>query len=255
MVRCTLECGPEGASLAAARGDIIVIVDVLCFTTCVGLAVSRQAEVYPCSESDDVFTLADNLGGVAGVRRREVPQRGMYSLSPPTYLNIQSGTKVLLRSPNGAFCSLKAAPSSLVLAGALVNARAIGDAAVREATDSGHDITVVACGEARDPQHPAAGARFALEDYLGVGAIIAHIGVQKSIEAQVCEETFLRYRDRLLDLLLECQSGKEQVDYGYRCDVDYSAQLDILDSVPMLDHGWYRSFHQTKIWPQTDHSN
>lgn len=41
------EWGPDGAMAVAPGAELAVVVDVLCFTTCVSVAVDRGAEVFP----------------------------------------------------------------------------------------------------------------------------------------------------------------------------------------------------------------
>ncbi|MCP4568132.1 MAG: 2-phosphosulfolactate phosphatase, partial [FCB group bacterium] len=61
---------------AAARGDIIVVVDVLSFSTVVATATWRKAMIYPCLEEDDPGKIARDIGGHVAVRRTEVPAKG-----------------------------------------------------------------------------------------------------------------------------------------------------------------------------------
>src|SRR5436309_15693141 len=51
--RCRLEWGPEGARRGAERGDILVIVDTLSFSTTVVTAVREGGLIYPCGPDED----------------------------------------------------------------------------------------------------------------------------------------------------------------------------------------------------------
>ena len=103
--RCKLDWGQRGALRAAQRGDVMVIVDTLSFSTAVATAVHHGGLVYPCLEGKDPFKLAKRIGGEAAVGRADVPKRGRFSLSPLTYAGRESGTRIVLSSPNGATCS------------------------------------------------------------------------------------------------------------------------------------------------------
>lgn len=108
--RCRLEWGRRGARLAAERGDVLVVVDVLRFSTATVTAVQRGAIVYPCAWSDDPVAYAARIGAEATVRRREAPERGRFSLSPRTFKAIEPGTRVVLASTKGS-SSASSAPA------------------------------------------------------------------------------------------------------------------------------------------------
>ena len=96
------------------------------------------------------------------------------------------------------------------MVGALVNAQAVADAVSYLLTaDNRLSVTVLACGERwRVPDEEGA-LRFALEDYLGAGAILAALPFAQTIEAQACGTTFLALQNRLEAVLWECESGQE----------------------------------------------
>src|SRR5437588_8489514 len=72
--RCRLDWGPQGVRQAAERGDILVIVDTLSFSTAAVTAVHYGGLIYPCSPEEDVAGLAQRVGGEATVPRPLVPE-------------------------------------------------------------------------------------------------------------------------------------------------------------------------------------
>src|SRR5689334_1221675 len=91
-----LEWGRDGARRAAERGDIVVIVDVLRFTTTVATAVHHGVALIPCGTPEEAEHEAVTRGAdLAGKGCR-------YSLSPLDYLEGPVGKVVALQSPNGA---------------------------------------------------------------------------------------------------------------------------------------------------------
>lgn len=160
-----------------------------------------------------------------------------YTLSPLSFLSIEPGTKVALASPNGATCARYAAQVPYLFIGTLVNARAVANAVstVLECTDAG--VTVLACGERRQSPSEDGDLRFAVEDYLGAGAILAGIDAMKSPEAQACEAAFRGMREGLEDALLNCGSGIELQAKGRIEDVVFAAQLNVFDVVPVMRDG------------------
>ncbi len=234
--------GRRGAGRAAERGDIIVIVDVLSFSTSVALAVDRGAIIFPCRMKEDPDTVARNLGAEAAVKRPDVPAKGRFSLSPSTFLNIESGRKVVVASPNGATCTGIAKDVAYLFAGALVNAEAVGRTVSRLVREEGRKTTVIACGERKRIPGGGRRIRWAVEDYLGAGAVLSFIDGRKSADAVVCEGAFRQSRDRLSDVLHGCRSGEELCERGYGRDVDFAARLNTLDCVPILREGRFERY-------------
>src|SRR5690242_12191031 len=207
--RCRLDWGRRGTRAAAARGDVLVIVDTLTFATAVATAVHHGGRIVPCAWADDPAALAARLGAEAAVPRRDVPARGRFSLSPQTYAGLAPGTKIVLASPNGATCSRYAPDVPYLFAGALVNAAAVGAAVAAILARSALAVTVIACGERWPAPAEDGELRVAVEDYLGAGAILSHLHYPRSPEAQVCAGAFAAARDMLPDLLWDCGSGRE----------------------------------------------
>lgn len=238
--RCRLEWGRDGARRAAARGDIMVVVDVLSFSTAVATAVHYGGIVYPCAYNETPEELAKVVGGEIAVRRSEFPAKGRFSLSPLSFLNLEHGTVVVLTSPNGATCSRYAREVPYLFAGALVNARAVGMAVSSLLEHMEHDVTVIAAGERWAEYSEDGELRVAIEDYLGAGAIISHIAARKSPEATLCEHAFQAVEPRLRELLLECSSGLELIVKGYQGDVEHAASLDLYEHVPIMRNGRFK---------------
>src|SRR5205807_45765 len=178
--RCRLDWGRHGVRQAAERGDILVIVDTLSFSTAVATAVHYGGIIYPCSMEDDPRILAQHISGEAAVRRQDVPEKGRFSLSPATMEHIKPGSRVVLASPNGATCSRYAQQVPFLFVGTLINARAVATAI--SSLLEGHDLsmTVIACGERWSAPSEDGELRMALEDYLGAGAIFSYLPYEKS---------------------------------------------------------------------------
>lgn len=238
LYRCRLDWGRRGTREAAARGDILVIVDTLTFSTAVSTAVQAGAVVYPCAWADDPAEVAQRIGGEAAVNRREVPAKGRFSLSPGTYQGVAPGTKIVLASPNGATCSRYAGEVPYLFVGTLINAAAVGAAVGQVLARTDHGVTVIACGERWATVEDDEGLRVAVEDYLGAGAILSTLDGPLSPEARVCVGAFAGARATLAELLWECGSGRELRQMGFAEDVRHAAQLNLYEVAPVMRDGF-----------------
>lgn len=137
---------------------------MLSFSTCVDVAVGQGGQVYPFHAADDgAAAFAETHGAMLASRNR----RAGFSLSPASLLALPAGARLVLPSPNGSALSL-ATGRVPTFAGCLRNATAVAAAAQHY----GRRITVIAAGE----RWPDGSLRFALEDLLGAGAIVRHLG-------------------------------------------------------------------------------
>ncbi|MCY4482556.1 MAG: 2-phosphosulfolactate phosphatase [Spirochaetaceae bacterium] len=221
-IRC--EWGLHGVQTLAPISDVIVIVDVLSFTTCVDIATANGAAVFPYASHGDAagdYARARNalLAGPRGAAG------GGYSLSPAGLLDIPARTRLVLPSPNGSTLSV-ATGAAPTLAGCLRNSRSVAAYAGR----IGRTVSVIACGE----RWPDGSLRPAVEDLIGAGAIISQLGGSKSPEARAAEAVFESSRGDLGRILAACASGQELIGRGFSTDVDLSGRLDCSTSAPLL---------------------
>jgi len=234
--RCRFDWGGRGVRDAAARGDVIVIVDVLRFSSCVAAAVERGASVYACAFDAEADEIARRVGG----RVAEAPPgSGAGFALVPTFTEAKTDEAIVLRTRNGAECTLLAASAPHVFAGALLNASTVARAVKRILDASDLCLTVVACGERLSKPTDDEPTRFAIEDYLGAGAILSAINTDLSPEARVCAGAFDRSRGDVLELLLDCGSGRQLRAWELQDDVLFAAQIDVCSAAPMLRDGRY----------------
>jgi phosphosulfolactate phosphohydrolase-like enzyme len=119
--------------------------------------------------------------------------------------------------------------------GALVNAKAVAGAVSYLLSAVGQrSATVLACGERWQVPDEEGVLRFALEDYIGAGAVLSALPFAQTMEAQACGATFQAMQDHLEAILWECDSGQELRAKGLGEDVRFAAQLNIYDTAPVL---------------------
>src|SRR5215207_3730967 len=89
------EWGPEGVQRLASAAAVIVIVDVLTFSTAVCAAVTRGATVYPYELRDaSAEERARELGAALAVSRMAINAAQPYSLSPSSLTALAPGSRL-----------------------------------------------------------------------------------------------------------------------------------------------------------------
>lgn len=225
--RC--DWGPEGLDALAAGSAVVVVVDVLRFTTAVCCALESGAGVLPYRWADDGAAAYARANDAVLAGRRYL---GEISLSPTDLLTVERGTRIVLPSPNGSALAFAAREMGVphVLAGCIRNASATARAAL--ALAAGGPISVIAAGErwgsAAGPLRPA------VEDQLGAGAVLAAIDPSAAVTAPCCSPeaaaaraAFVAARPGLFDALAQSASGRELLGRGWDDDVATAAAHDV----------------------------
>ena len=223
-----------GVETLREQVSVLVIVDVLSFSTALDVAVSRGAVIYPLPYGDPeaAKAAADQVGALLAKPRRA--GGGQLSLSPASLRAIPNGTKLMLPSLNGSRLSLAGAGKPVV-AGCLRNSAAVARVARKMAGDG--IIGVIPAGE----WWPGGSLRPAIEDLLGAGAIVHHLDVPCSPEAQVARDSFRSARDGLASMIRASVSGQELAGWRLSGDVDVALELEVSDCAPLLSDGAYRA--------------
>jgi 2-phosphosulfolactate phosphatase len=238
--------GRQGARRAAEDNAVTGIVDVLSFSTAVAVACAVGARVTPFVSSARAKEAVAAHPQLMLAVRREAAAPGDFSLSPVRFLQAKAGDWIALPSPNGATCCTIAVDNGAtdVFAGSLVNATATAHALQATAVSSGRSIWVVACGERNEPQGLDDAIRFALEDYLGAGAILNGLSGRFSPDAELCRAAYqaAAAAGNIGRLLETCESGQELIARNYAGDVSLAVQTDVYHSAARLVDACFRAF-------------
>lgn len=225
--RARFDWGPNGLRTLAPLASVVVIVDVLRFTSAVSVATTRGGIVFPYRWADErgPAYAAERDAALAG--RREL---GEWSLSPAGLAGLPAGTRLVLPSPNGSALSFAARDHGAghVLAGCLRNATATATYAVAQAGDSGV-VAVIAAGERwRNHTGPV---RPAVEDLLGAGAVLDGVAsllgpAALSPEASAARAAFVDARPVIGERIARCGSGVELAGRGWHDDLAACSDVD-----------------------------
>ena len=209
--------------------DLVVVVDVLSFSTSVSIAVEHGARVVPYPYRDgSAQGYARSIGATLASPNRAAPGP---TLSPASLGALRPGDTLVLPSPNGSACAVEAAAAgAMVVAGCLRNASAVGQLVASH----GGAVAVIAAGEG----WPDGALRPSVEDLVGAGSVLSAADpATLSPEARAAVAAFRSARSRLGATLEESASGRELIAAGFGIDVRLAAELDATDLVPVLVEG------------------
>jgi 2-phosphosulfolactate phosphatase len=224
-----LEWGRKGVEELAPISDVIIIVDILSFSTCVDIATKNGAIIYPYSWKDDTaIEYAKKQNAELADFKRNYTE-GL-SLSPTSLLNIKPNTRLVLPSPNGSALSLSTGKTKTIC-GSLRNAIAVANYAKK----IGEKISIIPAGEQWDNNT----LRVAFEDLIGAGAIISYLTGAFSPESKTGLSLFQKYEQTLTEEIKTCASGKELIERGFEKDVLLACELNTSNNVPVLIDNFY----------------
>lgn len=217
------EWGLKDIEALAPVSDVIIIVDVLSFSTSVDIACANGAYIYPKIPGSNTDLPTDSI--LAGPRNLN-----NFSLSPYSLLEIPPETKLILSSPNGSTLSLSTR-DTLTLCACLRNFRSVAAYAM----DHGKRISVIPAGERWDD----GSVRFALEDLFGAGAILSCLKGAHSPESIMAVNLYHSLHNEETETILKSVSGIELVENGFEVDVYLAADMNVSECVPVLNNGFY----------------
>jgi 2-phosphosulfolactate phosphatase len=229
--------GPAGAAELARVCSVLVVVDVLSFTTAVDVAVSRGMRIHPFPWDRQAREYANRIGASVAVGRGKVTRDQPWSLSPSALRRAPVAPDLVLPSPNGAtICSAADSTGVPVVAASLRNAAAIARWLRGEGYgDPTSAVGVVAAGEL----WPDGALRPCVEDLLGAAAVLdglAQLGVTLSVEAAVTLAA-LASMPNVRPAVERSVSGQELIERGYAQDVAIAVEVDVSQTVPLLTSG------------------
>ena len=228
-----LEWGGEGVAALGGLCAVLVVVDVLSFTTSVDVVVGRGGRVRPVRWLD---------------RASAAPAADpAWTLRPSSLDTVPPGELLELPSPNGAtLCDLAAGTGATVFAGCLRNADAVAAAALEVA--DGRPVGVIPAGErwgidinTTKSEQFFGPLRPSVEDFLGAGAILAALldlaPLRPSVEARVAADAYRGTGARVPEVVADCVSGRELIGAGHAGDVDVATRVNVSKAAPRLVDG------------------
>ncbi|MBE2228665.1 MAG: 2-phosphosulfolactate phosphatase [Ignavibacteria bacterium] len=226
MINC--EWGIEGINKFSLHSEVTIIVDILSFSTCVDIALSRKAFVYPYKFKDNsAIEYAKAINAELAQYNRS---RDKISLSPLSLKKLSEGKRIVLPSPNGSELSLSS-KSRVTMCACLRNYRVVAE----YVNSISKSVVVVPAGE----KWQNSTIRFAIEDYLGAGALLSELKGELSAEAKAAKNLFVALKPDLRRIISGSLSGKELIEKGFPEDVDLALESNKGKTIPILAGNFY----------------
>jgi phosphosulfolactate phosphohydrolase-like enzyme len=259
-VKVFLKIGVPGAREAAARGDVVVVIDALrASVTITSALVVGAVKVIPVLTVAEAQAYLDREGYLVAGERGGVQIEGFHFGNSPTELGRQAaevrGKTLVLTTSDGTRCveaaqeggaqcpepcpeaRRRACPElaegavegATVLAGALLNATALAQAAFDLAGERERDIALIAVG---------VDGQAAVEDLFAAQVIAQRLAAMGAVLAEG-EWDDHAAESKAAEVFMNSPSGQKLRGLGYGEDVAFCAQIDVLDAVPIYRDGGF----------------
>jgi 2-phosphosulfolactate phosphatase len=218
---------PEMLKESELAGKTAVIFDVLRATTTMTAALAAGvAEVRVQPSLEAARKAAGEFGGkgiLCGESRCLKPNGFDLGNSPGAFSEVaHRGRVVFMATTNGTKAILAAAGAAERFVGALVNATAVGEAAMK----TGRDVVLLCAGT---------DGALAMEDVLGAGAVATAIvkngGNLGGDAAWMAVTLFQTSADKLEQMLSQTHGGRNVIQAELAQDVTFAARHDVIDVV------------------------
>ena len=220
---------PDLLPFSDLTGKTVVVTDILRATTTITFAVANGATVItPVLTPEDAFRLAaDQPNTLIGGERGGVKVNGFdLGNSPREYTeSVVSGRQIVLTTTNGTRTLQACRDAERILVGSFFNLSAIVDQLAQVEGE-----LVIACSGRE--------GGFCTEDTVFAGACVAALGdTQLTDAAEAAKILYQTHSEDLLGMLKNCYHGQRLASIGLGEDLEFCAQVDLVDVAPHLIDG------------------
>jgi 2-phosphosulfolactate phosphatase len=210
----------------------VIVIDVLRATSTIVTALERGCtSVIPVETVNLAKSLQQKDDLLGGERFCKKIPGFHFGNSPLEYTRKEvEGKRIILTTTNGTRAIHKAQKASHLIVGSLLNASMCASAAL----SLGKDVVILCSGTLDE---------FSLEDGLCAGFIVEQFTRQARTQVHTndlglaLQAAYLQSEPSLTDTILGSSNGKRLCKIGYKDDVSYCSQTDILRIVPYLNKG------------------
>lgn len=220
---------PNLLPLSPPTGKTVVVADILRATTTITFAIANGARsITPVLTPDDAFEFAANQPDtiICGERRGKKVNGFNLGNSPCEYTKTAvSGKQVVLTTTNGTRTLWECRSAKQVLVGCFLNLQAIINALLQVEGE-----VVIACAGRE--------GSYCMEDTVFAGACVASLSAEHLTDAAEAANILYRaHRRNLLGMLKNCYHGRKLAEIGLADDLEFCAQLNLVDVVPFQIDG------------------
>ncbi|MEN4018605.1 MAG: 2-phosphosulfolactate phosphatase [Methanobacterium sp.] len=209
--------------------DVSIMVDVLRASTTITVALNTFNHVITVKDREKAVELAKKYDAVLAGERNGAAIEGFDTGNSPVEIKNFSGDYLVITTSNGT--RILEDMKSRVLIGSFINAKAVAEAA-SEIADNHIEIVM-------------AGVRgeFAIEDFLGAGAIISNLTDYKLDEMALSSYMASRDEKMVNKAVLNSNSASGLKKLGYNKDISFCIKKDKYDIVPVYNNGIIRKLN------------
>ncbi len=235
MKKISAELVAKDACRGSARGDVVIVVDVLRCTSAIVTALANGAiDVKAVKTLSEARSLKSrNPTSILAGERHGFPPRGFDIGNSPREFTPDRvrDRRIIITTTSGTQAINNASRARIVLIGSFLNVTAAAKTAWEISVNENSNLTVAMSGKQ---------GSFSLEDMLCAGAIINRWDSKMVEYSDLACAALLAYRNASTDLLRHILVGnhaQELVEAGFRDDVLFCTELDKWSIVPVLREG------------------
>ncbi|WP_321422602.1 2-phosphosulfolactate phosphatase [uncultured Methanobacterium sp.] len=206
--------------------DVAIMVDVLRASTTISVALEKIPNIIPTLEIEEALALAPKHQAFLAGERGGATIEGFDVGNSPIEIQKLHGETLIITTSNGT--RILEGISGRALIGSFINAKAVARKAREIAADH---IEVVMAGVR---------GQFAIEDFLGAGAIISHLQDQELDEKAQAACLAIENHEMVDRAVKNSRSARNLNKLGFGEDVDFCLQRDKLKIVPEFKDGLIR---------------
>ena len=203
--------------------DVAVMVDVLRASTTITTALDNFKQIIAVKDKEKAVELAEKYDAVLAGERNGAAIEGFDTGNSPVAIKNFKGKCLVITTTNGTRILEGMNAKSLI--GSFINAKAVAKAASEIAEEH---IEIVMAGVK---------GRFAIEDFLGAGAIISNLTDYK-LDEMALSAYMASQNEKMIDkAVMDSNSALGLKKLGYNKDINFSIKKDIYDVVPIYKEG------------------